>query len=69
MGACAGMTKVAVFINVGASGVYIVTIYVSCIVANAITGVDVKFADWDYSPMLPRVCSLFACHIKQSKEG
>ncbi len=33
-------------------------------VANAIGGVDVKFAGWDNSPMLPRVCSLFTCHIE-----
>ncbi len=36
-------------------------------VANAIGGVDVKFAGWDYSPMLPRVCSLFTCHIEAVK--
>ncbi len=40
------MTKVAVFINVGASGgLYCYYILVNYIVANAITGVDVKFAD------------------------
>ncbi len=36
-------------------------------VVNAIGGVDVKFAGWDYSPMLPRVCSLFTCHIETIK--
>ncbi len=36
-------------------------------VANAIGGVDVKFAGWDYSRMLPRVCSLFTCHIQTVK--
>ncbi len=36
-------------------------------VANAISGVDLKFAGWDYSPMLPIVCSLFTCHIETIK--
>ncbi len=36
-------------------------------VANAIGGVDVKFAGWDYSPMLPCVCSPFTCHIETIK--
>ncbi len=38
-------------------------------VANAIGGVDVKFAGWDYSPMLPRVCSLFTCHTEIIKRN
>ncbi len=37
-------------------------------VANAIGGVDVKVAGWDYSPMLPRVCSLSTCHIETIKK-
>ncbi len=37
-------------------------------VDNAISGVDVKFAGWDYSSMLPRVCSLFTCHIETIKK-
>ncbi len=36
-------------------------------VANAIGGVDEKFAGWDYTPMLPRVCSLFKRHIETIK--
>ncbi len=36
-------------------------------VANAINGVDVKFAGRDYSPMMPRVCCLFTCHIETIK--
>ncbi len=36
-------------------------------VASARGGVDVKFAGWDYSPMLARVCSLFTCHIETIK--
>ncbi len=36
-------------------------------VANAISGVHVKFAGGDYSPMLPRVCNLFTCHIETIK--
>ncbi len=37
-------------------------------VANAIGGVDVKFPGWDYSPMLPRVFSLFKCHLLTRKQ-
>ncbi len=37
-------------------------------VANAIGGVDVKFAGWNYSPMLPRVCSLSTCNIETIKK-
>ncbi len=36
-------------------------------VANAIGGVDVKFAGWNYSPLLPRVCSELTCHIETIK--
>ncbi len=36
-------------------------------VANAIGGVDVMFAGWDYPLMLPRVRSLFTCHIETIK--
>ncbi len=36
-------------------------------VANALGGADVKCAGRDYSPMLPRVCSLFTCHIETIK--
>ncbi len=37
--------------------------------ASARGGVDVKFAGWDYSPILPRVCSLSNVISKQSKEN
>ncbi len=36
-------------------------------VANAIGGVDVKSAGWDYSPLLSRSCGLFTCHIETIK--
>ncbi len=38
-------------------------------VASAIGGVDVKFAGWDYSPMLARVCSLFTFDIETIKRN
>ncbi len=42
-------------------------VFVNFDVANAIGAVDVKFAGWDYLPMLARVCSLFTCHIETIK--
>ncbi len=49
------MTGKKVFVNFG--------------VAMAMGGVDVKFAGWEFSPMLARVCSLSHVMSKQSKEN